>query len=175
MWLWVDNNFSERKYKTVMEHSTDLLPSTAENPDAEAVSAENGRRTWRQLESKARRFAQGVVERGGDQTNSWFGHVYGGGPEIGIYSWNPYSDKTFKAIESDPNLSDEKANAELKKLIVYTIEQAPAVILPQPYAYAVWWPWVKNYYGEMRVGQQSSGPIHARIWIDQELKKKMGY
>ncbi len=96
-------------------------------------------------------------------------------------SWNPhmmsdpYFDKTFKAIESDPNLSDEKANAELKKLIVYVIDQAPAIILPQPYVYVSWWPWVKNYYGELRVGQQRSGPIHARIWIDQEMKKKMGY
>ena len=96
-------------------------------------------------------------------------------------SWNPhmmsdpYFDKTFNAIESDPNLSDEKANAELKKLIVYIIDQAPAIILPQPYVYVSWWPWVKNYYGELRVGQQLSGPIHARIWIDQEMKKKMGY
>ena len=96
-------------------------------------------------------------------------------------SWNPhmmsdpYFDKTFRAIEGDPNLSDEKAYAELKKLIVYIIEQAPAIILPQPYVYTGWWPWVKNYYGELRVGQQRSGPIHARIWIDQELKKKMGY
>jgi peptide/nickel transport system substrate-binding protein len=63
----------------------------------------------------------------------------------------------------------------LKKLVVYAIEQDPAVILPQSYNYTVWWPWVKNYYGERRVGQQRSGPIHARTWIDQELKKKMGY
>jgi peptide/nickel transport system substrate-binding protein len=96
-------------------------------------------------------------------------------------SWNPhmmsdpYFDKTFRGIEGDPNLSDEKANAELKKLIVYTIEQAPAIILPQSYVYTAWWPWVRNYYGELRVGQQRSGPIHARIWIDQEMKKKMGY
>jgi peptide/nickel transport system substrate-binding protein len=88
---------------------------------------------------------------------------------------DPYFDKTFRAFEGDPNISDEKANDELKKLIVYTIEQAPAIILPQPYVYTAWWPWVRNYYGELRVGQQRSGPIHARIWIDQEMKKKMGY
>ncbi len=47
----------------------------------------------------------------------------------------------------------KQANAELKKLIVYAIDQAPAIILPQPYVYVAWWPWVKNYYGEIRVGQ----------------------
>ena len=63
----------------------------------------------------------------------------------------------------------------MKKLAVYALEQAPAIILPTSYVYAAWWPWVKNYYGEQRVGGQRSAPILARIWIDQEMKKKMGY
>ena len=33
----------------------------------------------------------------------------------------------------------------------------------------------KNYGGEMFVGGGRFAPIHARIWIDQDLKKKMGY
>jgi peptide/nickel transport system substrate-binding protein len=96
-------------------------------------------------------------------------------------AWNPHMmsdpfvDKTWTEVSENPNLPKEKANAELKKLIVYIIDQAPAIILPQPYTYVGWWPWVKNYYGELRAGQQRSGPIHARIWIDQEMKKKMGY
>jgi peptide/nickel transport system substrate-binding protein len=34
---------------------------------------------------------------------------------------------------------------------------------------------VKNYAGELRAGAVRPGPIYARIWVDQELKKKMGY
>jgi peptide/nickel transport system substrate-binding protein len=34
---------------------------------------------------------------------------------------------------------------------------------------------VKNYYGELRVGAWRAAPIFARIWVDEELKKKMGY
>ena len=96
-------------------------------------------------------------------------------------AWNPHMlsdphiDKTWQEVAGNPNLSDKQANAELKKLVVYCIDQAPAIIMPQPYAYMVWWPWVKNYYGEKRVGCHRSGPIHARTWIDQEMKKKMGY
>ena len=88
---------------------------------------------------------------------------------------DPYVDKTWDEVSGNPNLTAKQANAELKKLIVYAIDQAPAIILPQPYSYVAWWPWVKDYYGEKRVGCQRSGPIHARIWIDQEMKKKMGY
>ncbi len=47
-----------------MEQYTDLLPATAEQPEAEAVSAENGCRTWRQLEINARRFAHALVSLG---------------------------------------------------------------------------------------------------------------
>ncbi len=96
-------------------------------------------------------------------------------------TWNPYMmsdpyiDKTWKETSGNPNHTAKEANEILKKLIVYAIDQAPAIILPQQYVYVAWWPWVKNYCGELRVGHQRSGPIHARIWVDQELKKKMGY
>jgi peptide/nickel transport system substrate-binding protein len=48
-------------------------------------------------------------------------------------------------------------------------------MLPVPYVYGAWWPWVKNYYGEIRVGAWRSAPILARVWIDQEMKKAMGF
>jgi peptide/nickel transport system substrate-binding protein len=51
----------------------------------------------------------------------------------------------------------------------------PYVLLPVPYYYSAWWPWVKNYNGEMRAGAAKPGPIYARLWIDQELKKRMGH
>ena len=58
---------------------------------------------------------------------------------------------------------------------MYVLDQAPAIWMPAPYRYTAWWPWVKNYGGEMFVGAGRFAPIHARIWIDQDLKKKMGY
>ena len=48
-------------------------------------------------------------------------------------------------------------------------------LLPTPYVHTAWWPWVKNYNGELRAGAVRPGPIYARIWIDQDLKKRMGY
>ena len=55
------------------------------------------------------------------------------------------------------------------------LEKAPYIWLPTSYTYAAWWPWVKNYAGEIYAGGFWWGPIYARIWVDQELKKKMGY
>ena len=96
-------------------------------------------------------------------------------------TWNPYMfndewlAKKWHELVSNPDLSEEALIKELKALNVYVMGKAPAVWLPGGYYYVAWWPWVKNYYGEQRVGAIRPGPIWARIWIDQELKKKMGY
>jgi len=44
-----------------------------------------------------------------------------------------------------------------------------------PHVYTAWWPWVKNYGGELRAGADRPGPIHARVWVDQDMKKKLGF
>jgi peptide/nickel transport system substrate-binding protein len=96
-------------------------------------------------------------------------------------AWNPfmmndqYVDKTWKTTVANANLTDKEAFEEMRKLAVYAIDQAPAVWLPGFYFYTAWWPWVQNYSGEIRVGAWRCAPILARIWIDQEMKKKMGY
>ena len=55
------------------------------------------------------------------------------------------------------------------------LDKAPYIFLPVAYTYAAWWPWVKNYEGEIYGGGFWWQPVHARIWIDQDLKKKMGF
>ena len=61
-------------------------------------------------------------------------------------------DKTWKDTVENPNLTTKQSLEVMKKLAVYAMEQAPAIILPTPYFYIAWWPWVKNYYGETLFG-----------------------
>lgn len=96
-------------------------------------------------------------------------------------TWNPYmfddkylNDTFYNTIE-DATISSKDAYATMKKLAVYALNQAPAIWLPGGYGYNAWWPWVKNYYGELRVGAWRPSRIFSTIWIDQDLKKKMGY
>ena len=53
--------------------------------------------------------------------------------------------------------------------------RAPFLFLPRPRSFTVWWPWVKNYYGEISVSARRDAPVWARAWIDQDLKKSMGF
>jgi len=47
--------------------------------------------------------------------------------------------------------------------------------LAYPNVYTMWWPWVKNYYGETYSSFGDFGDALARLWIDQDLKREMGY
>ncbi len=93
--------------------------------------------------------------------------------------WNPsgYSDPEFdKRMDAVYAERDEGKRQLLIKIMTRDIvEKAPYIWLPVPYLYTAWWPWVKNYGGELRAGAERPGPIHARIWVDQDLKKKMGF
>ena len=94
-------------------------------------------------------------------------------------TWNPsqYSDPEFdKRMADTYKEPDESKRKLLIKLMTRDIvEKAPYIWLPTPVGYSAWWPWVKNYDGELRAGSERPGPIHARMWMDQAMKKKMGF
>jgi peptide/nickel transport system substrate-binding protein len=93
--------------------------------------------------------------------------------------WNPaqFSDPGIDAkmaevlAESDERVRQVKVRLMTREIL----EKAPLIYLPSAYVYTGWWPWVKNYGGELRAGAERPGPIHARMWVDQALKKQMGF
>ena len=71
---------------------------------------------------------------------------------------------------------DEDSRIEqTRALTLKLLEEAPSIWLPTNYNYIAWWPWVKNYGGELRAGAVRPGPIYARIWIDHDMKREMGF
>jgi peptide/nickel transport system substrate-binding protein len=93
--------------------------------------------------------------------------------------WNPsqYHDAAYetKMAAVYAERDEAKRQAMLKEMTREILDKAPYVWLPTPYVFTAWWPWVKNYNGELRAGAVRPGPIYARLWMDQDLKKKMGY
>ena len=57
----------------------------------------------------------------------------------------------------------------------YILEQAWSIELPTAYSYTTWQPWVKDYHGESTIGYLNLYDYPKYIWIDQDLKKEMGY
>ncbi|HKU44716.1 MAG TPA: ABC transporter substrate-binding protein, partial [Polyangiales bacterium] len=93
--------------------------------------------------------------------------------------WNvsQYSDPEFdkKMAGVFAERDEAKRQVALRALTREVLDKAPYIWLPVQYIYTAWWPWVQNYGGELRAGATRPGPIHARIWIDQEMKKKLGF
>lgn len=93
--------------------------------------------------------------------------------------WNPsgWSDPAFDKRTNDAlaEPDDTKRQAMIRDLTKEILDKAPYIWLPTAYVSTAWWPWVKNYGGELRAGAVRPGPIYARLWIDQDMKKKMGY
>ena len=93
--------------------------------------------------------------------------------------WNPMQfldpeiDQKMAEVYAEP---DERVRQVKVRLMTRQVmEKAPVIFLPSSYVYTGWWPWVKNYGGELRAGAERPGPIHARMWVDQALKKQMGF
>jgi len=94
-----------------------------------------------------------------------------------VYNASMMDDPKFDARVAEINgeRDEKKRQQALQELTTQLVDLAPAIWLPNPYGYTAWWPWVKNYNGELYAGAGRAAPFHARIWIDQEMKKKMGF
>ena len=65
-------------------------------------------------------------------------------------------------------------NALIKQLGVKIIDNADSIGV-YPNLLTTYWPWVKNYYGEVDCGHDNVSAMLQTLWIDQPLKKKMGF
>ena len=94
-------------------------------------------------------------------------------------TWNPsmWSDPELDRRIHEMFLTRDEAERQriVKQITKEMLDEAPYLWLPVPYIYTAWWPWVKNYGGELRAGAVRPGPIYARLWIDQEMKREMGF
>jgi peptide/nickel transport system substrate-binding protein len=95
----------------------------------------------------------------------------------GGYGWlnynNPYLTERF--LKATQTVDSAARSAIFKELGVVALDDLPKIPIGSPGRLDYWWPWVKNYYGELLGIHRSIGPIMAPVWIDQNLKKDMGY
>ncbi len=94
-------------------------------------------------------------------------------------TWNVprYSDPALDAkLRTLGTIRDDAERIALaREISIEVLDNSTYVWLPTPYVYGAWWPWVRNYGGELGAGAARPGPIYARIWIDHDLKKRMGF
>ena len=67
------------------------------------------------------------------------------------------------------------AMKQFKELMKYVLDQAYVVSRPIYPQATFWWPWLRNYSGETQIGYFDTNYWASYIWIDEDLKKSMGY
>lgn len=92
-----------------------------------------------------------------------------------------------RSMVNDPNINEEVVKIRLaaltdiheamrlyREMTKYVVEQAYAIPAVVGSYHTLWWPWLKNYSGEIKIGYDDDvWPTY--IWYDQELKKTMGH
>ena len=69
---------------------------------------------------------------------------------------------------------DEMIRASRDDMVRPILKGAWVIPWPSNPSFNFWQPWLKNYYGVTNMGSFAGPPIQY-VWIDQELKKEMGY
>ncbi len=88
------------------------------------------------------------------------------------------SEKTravWQSIQDNVGRNDVVWYKAVKDVMPHVLEEAPYIFVPAPHIYNIWWPWVKNFRGEVSTGYARSMRHLRYIWIDTDLKKSMGY
>ncbi len=117
--------------------------------------------------------------------------LYAGGMGIGGYYrmiafdtpsyWNPSQVNDAKVKETKAKVYQlfneqkiDEVDATFKDLMKYVLDQAWYIPRPLPYSYVLWWPWLKNYHGELNLGWAGAGWEWCQfVWVDQALKGQM--
>ncbi|MBN1685267.1 MAG: ABC transporter substrate-binding protein [Spirochaetales bacterium] len=97
------------------------------------------------------------------------------GVDLNYADWsNKRLDELCELMEAelDPDIQ-QKYIKEAGDILMREGPYIPATIIPTR---IFWWPWVKNYWGAYTIQDDCNfSETTAYMWIDQDLKKQMGY
>jgi peptide/nickel transport system substrate-binding protein len=84
---------------------------------------------------------------------------------------DPVIEKAFATTQENIYVNWPGAYKAVEEIRPYLIGQAFKVPFPQPINYSMWWPWMKNTFG-----QGPGAPFFLKYyWVDQNLKQSMGF
>ena len=92
------------------------------------------------------------------------------------WNYSMYSSPVMEELnrKASQELDIEKRNDLFSEGLLLTMRELASIPLASGPGKVYWWPWVKNYYGEVTVGDDGMFSGLAQfMWIDQPLKKKM--
>ena len=81
---------------------------------------------------------------------------------------NPYFVERY--WEASETVDIDAQNAIWKELSIILLDDAPVIPIGMDHMFSMWWPWLKNYYGETNDSNWGIGYLMGTAWIDHHLK-----
>ena len=97
--------------------------------------------------------------------------LYGTGMDNASAIDDPVVNEYFPKVQTAFITDIAEANRLYREVMKHVLGQVYCIPRVAPYTYVIWWPWLKNYSGEIEVAYY----FFQWVWLDQELKKSMGY
>ena len=93
------------------------------------------------------------------------------------YNYSAFADPEIdaKILEMSAELDQVKRYALIKDLVIDMMDLAVYFPVASARDGSYMWPWVKNWYGEVQTGDHDPFILPAYYWIDEDMKKEMGY
>jgi len=97
-----------------------------------------------------------------------------GGQKKTVWNFSNANDPEYNARWDAIQTETDQAKRDrmLKEAFVYGTSQFFYTAGPTRASFRMWQPWIKGYQGEYALQAVSYSPTVARIWIDQDLKRK---
>jgi peptide/nickel transport system substrate-binding protein len=97
----------------------------------------------------------------------------GDGRTNGSYVKDDYVEQMYPKIQEAYIKNPTEADRLHKELMKYVLDEAWVIPTPLPPLYHIWWPWVRNFQGELSPGYDNTFKFTYFTWINQELKEQM--
>jgi peptide/nickel transport system substrate-binding protein len=98
-------------------------------------------------------------------------HYVSWGPQNWAKYNNPKMDELYKRALAEQD--EDKRVALVNEMFILALDDAPYLPIATLQEVNYWWPWVKNYAGEYCRGLSTT--TVDTMWLDQDLKKEMGF
>jgi peptide/nickel transport system substrate-binding protein len=85
---------------------------------------------------------------------------------------NPELWEKFREAQS---MTKAEQTPLMREVTLMFLNDMPYITLPEPATGLYWWPWLKNFYGEVDAGYFSDAIVGSRVWLDPSKKKSLGY
>lgn len=93
------------------------------------------------------------------------------------YNFSGWSNPEFDALMArlEGEMDEAKQGPLVKEASKIMMREAPYLALAPRASRIYWWDWVKNYYGEFSLTDGAPHQMIPFMWLDQNLKKSLGF